>query len=46
MLKIKTKCGINKYQKLKVRKGLLNKLRFYWFVFFAGIRDIFKKKVL
>ena len=44
MLKIKTQCGINKYHKLKVRKGLLNKVRLYWFVFFAGIRDIFKKK--
>jgi len=44
MLKIKTQCGINKYHKLKVRKGLLNKVRLCWFVFFAVIRDIFKKK--
>jgi hypothetical protein len=44
MLKIKTQCGINKYHKLKVRKGLLNKVRLYWFVFFAVIRDILKKK--
>ena len=44
MLKIKTHCGIDKYKRLKIRKGLLNKVRFYWFVFFAVIRDIFKKK--
>jgi len=44
MLKIKTKCGIDKYHKLKIKKGLLNKMRFYWYVLFAVIRDIFKKK--
>tara|TARA_B100001059_G_scaffold41565_1_gene33436 strand:+ start:277 stop:417 length:141 start_codon:yes stop_codon:yes gene_type:complete len=44
MLKIKTKCGVDKYHTLKIRKGLLNKIRFYWYVLFAGIRDIFKKK--
>ena len=46
MLKIKTKCGLNKYHNLKVRKGLFNKLRFYWFTFFAIIRDFFKKESL
>ena len=43
MLKIKTKCGIDKYKSLKVRKGFFNKIRFYWFIFFAGLRDAFKK---
>ena len=42
---IKTKCGLEKYDLLKSRKGIFAKLRFYWFVFFASIRDIFEKSV-
>ena len=40
---IKTKCGLEKYELLKSRKGVFAKLRFYWFVFFASVRDIFEK---
>ena len=40
---IKTKCGLEKYDLLKSRKGIYAKLRFYWFVFFASIRDIGRK---
>ena len=41
-LKIKTSCGIDKFNQLKIKQGLLNKIRLYWFVVFAVIRD-FKK---
>ena len=37
--KIKTSCGIEKFNKLKARQGFLNKIRLYWFVLFAVIRD-------
>ena len=45
---IKTECGLSKYHILKSNKGFLsnsniwneNKLRFYWFVIFASIRDL------
>ena len=37
---IKTECGLSKYYILKSRKGFFNKLRFYWFVIFATIRDL------
>ena len=40
---IKTKCGLEKYELLKSRRGGFAKLRFYWFVFFASARDIFEK---
>ena len=36
---IKTKCGLEKYDLLKSRKGIYAKIRFYWFVLFASIRD-------
>ena len=43
---IKTKCGLEKYDLLKSRKGMSAKLRFYWFVFFASIRDLgYKKRI-
>jgi hypothetical protein len=42
MLKIKTSCGIKKYNQLKEKRGFLNKLRLYWFLVFGGIRDVFK----
>ena len=41
--KIKTSCGINKFNELKEKKGFFNKIRFYWFLFFAIIKD-YKKK--
>ena len=40
---IKTVCGLKKYEELVERKGIFNKLRFYWFVFFAVIYDFAKK---
>ena len=40
---IKTVCGLEKYDDLSRRKGFINKLRFYWFVLFASIRDFGKK---
>ena len=39
-LKIKTSCGIEKYQKLKSNKTIIGKIRFYWFVTIASLRDI------
>ena len=41
-LKIKTACGIDKYNKLKISKTFIGKLRLYWFNFFAIIRDLNK----
>ena len=40
--KIKTSCGIEKYNKLKTNKTFIGKLRLYWFKFFAIIRDLNK----
>ena len=40
---IKTDCGLSKYHLLKTKKGIFNKLRFYWFVAIAVIRDLPKK---
>ena len=39
----KTECGLSEYHLLKMRanKGIWNKLRLYWFVFFATLRDLF-----
>lgn len=39
---IKTTCGIEKYNKLKLNNSFFGKLRLYWFVFFASIRDMNK----
>ena len=41
-LRIKTSCGIEKYNKLKMNRSFLGKLRFYWFNFFAVLRDLNK----
>ena len=41
---IKTSCGLEKYETLNKRTGLFSRLRFYWFVFFASIRDFNKKR--
>ena len=38
---IKSQCGLERYQELKNKKGLLRRLRFYWFVVIASIRDLF-----
>jgi len=38
---IKTQCGIEKYEELKNKKGFFNKVRFYWFILIASIRDLF-----
>jgi len=42
---IKTVCGLEKYEELSKRKGFFNRVRFYWFVLFASIRDFCKKKI-
>ncbi len=41
-LKIRTSCGIEKYNKLKKNQTFIGKLRFYWFNFFAVLRDLNK----
>jgi len=41
-MKIKTACGLEKYNELKKRTGFFAKLRLQWFVVFASIRDAFK----
>jgi len=43
---IKTVCGIEKYDELSKKKGFLNKLRFYWFVLSASLRDIGKENAI
>ena len=39
-LRIKTSCGLEKHNKLKMNKTFLGKLRLYWFNFFAILRDL------
>ena len=41
-LRIKTICGIEKYNKLKNNKTVIGKIRFYWFNIFAILRDLNK----
>ena len=36
---ITTECGIDKFNKLRNRKGFFKKIRFYWFVTIASLRD-------
>lgn len=36
---IKTPCGRAKYSDLFLKKGVIAKLRLYWFIFFAVIKD-------
>ena len=43
---IKTVCGFEKYEELSKRKGLLNQLRFYWFVLIASLRDVGKEETI
>ena len=40
--RIKTTCGLEKYDKLKTNKTFIGKLRLCWFKFFAIIRDLNK----
>jgi len=44
--KIKTVCGLEKYEELSKRKGFLNQLRYYWFVLIASLRDIGKEETI
>jgi len=37
---IKTECGQMKYESLSANKTLLGRIRLYWFVIFALIRDL------
>ncbi len=44
-MKIKTACGIEKYNALvqrSAKQGIMGRLRLYWFVVFAWLRDMFK----
>ena len=36
---ITTECGINKFNELRNKKGFLRKIRLYWFVTIASLRD-------
>tara|TARA_Y100001968_G_scaffold187114_1_gene171465 strand:+ start:631 stop:789 length:159 start_codon:yes stop_codon:yes gene_type:complete len=36
---IKTECGRAKYELLASRKGIFNRIRLYWFIVFAAIKD-------
>ena len=36
---IKTECGRAKYEMLASKKGILNRIRLYWFIVFAAIED-------
>ena len=40
---IKTECGLNKYEYLKSHKTFFGKIRLYWFVAIASIRDTILK---
>ena len=46
MLKIKTKCGLEKKNRLKNKKGLFSKIRLYWFLLIGGLRDLFIKETM
>ena len=36
---IKTECGRAKYEMLASKKGIFNRIRLYWFILFAAIKD-------
>jgi hypothetical protein len=40
---IKTECGLNKYEELKSHTSFFGKIRLYWFVVIASIRDTILK---
>ena len=37
---IKTPCGRKKFEELSLKNDLFSKLRLYWFILFASIRDL------
>ncbi len=37
---IKSPCGQMKFEKLSLNKTIYGRLRLFWFIFFATIRDI------
>ncbi len=37
---IKTECGQSKFEELSLNKSLYGKVRLYWFIFFAVLKDI------
>lgn len=41
---VKTKCGIDTFDRLGVKKGCLNRLRFFQFTICAVVVDMFKRK--
>mgnify|MGYP001250335663 CR=1 FL=1 len=41
---VKTECGMLKYSELKAKRGIFAKARLYWFLLFATLRDLPKKK--
>ena len=41
---VKTKCGIDTFDRLGVKKGWLNRLRFFQFTLCAIVVDMFKRK--
>jgi len=36
---IKTQCGLEKYTQLAKKRGIFSRIRFFWFVIFASLRD-------
>ena len=34
-----SQCGIEKYNELNNKKGILRRLRLYWFIAIASVRD-------
>tara|TARA_B100000530_G_scaffold335008_1_gene286065 strand:+ start:746 stop:889 length:144 start_codon:yes stop_codon:yes gene_type:complete len=40
---INTECGLEKYNKLKLKTGIWSYFRLYWFLVVAVIRDRFLK---
>ncbi len=36
---IKTECGQSKYERLTLNKSFFGKIRLYWFIFFASLKD-------
>tara|TARA_Y100001970_G_C14214785_1_gene849006 strand:- start:1952 stop:2098 length:147 start_codon:yes stop_codon:yes gene_type:complete len=41
---IRTVCGLEKYDELCQKKGFFNRIRFFWFVFAASVRDLGKNR--
>jgi len=42
MLKIKTKCGLEKKSNLEKKRGFFARIRLYWFLLIGGLRDYLK----